>query len=533
MKRALGIALVMALSLCGCDRGATSVSTQNRQPNILFVIWDTVRVDHLSLYGHSRKTTPKLDAWAAQARVFEDCVSPGSTTVPAHASIFTGLFPTQHRADNEHPQLDEQFTTLAEILRDSGYATYMFSANPHLSATSKFTQGFDVAEHPWDPQYREEAIAIIRSKVTDEDESGELAGKLRNPNTVAKLTDWNVKTAGALAEKGALKWLESKPADKPYFVFINYMEAHRPLIPSRDHRARFMSPEQIAASYKVNRSWVSTWAYTFGLKEFSDEEIELTRLTYDACLAELDDLFADLLDGLRAAGQLDNTIVVLAADHGEHLGEHHMLDHQFSVYEELLRVPLIVWYPPKFAPGREKRPVMTMDLFPTLLKLAGVPDEHVPANEAVSLLSPMEHRDRLSEYPAPNTDALTEVARAYKRFDPRPWQRSLRAYYRDRFKLIDASDDHDELYNLQSDPHEQNNLATSRKELADAINDSLKALLKSLSRVGQRETLAPRTPEETKRLMDLGYVGSHGGEPEEEEEPETATQPASSPGEKP
>lgn len=516
-----------AAALSGCDRGSAGPALPAAAPpNILFVVWDTVRVDHLSLYGYGRSTTPKLDAWAAEAQVFENVVSPGSTTVPSHASMFTGLFPSQHRADNEHPQLDDRFVTLAEILRDSGYATYLFSANPHLSASGKFTQGFDLAEHPWDARYRDEAIAIVRAKVASEDESGELPEKLRNPAASARLTDWNIKTAGALAEKGALSWLGSKPQNTPFLIFLNYMEAHRPLIPSRAHRARFMSPEEIASSYKVDRTWASTWAYSFGLKEFTAEELELTRRTYDACIAELDDLFADLLHALRGAGHLQNTIVVLTSDHGEHLGEHHMLDHQFSVYEELLRVPLIVWYPPRLTAGREARPVMTMDLFPTLLELAGVPAERIPPHEALSLLRPASQRDRMAEYPAPNRDALQDVARAYPRFDPRPWQRSLRAYYRDRYKLIEASDDRDELYDLAQDAAEEKNLTELSPELRTELRAQIQQLLTALARPGSRETLTPRTADETARLQSLGYVGAGTGDGElEPESPTPSSQP--------
>ena len=122
-------------------------------------------------------------------------------------------------------------------------------------------------------------------------------------------------------------------------------------------------PADVDRSYRVDRSWTRMWEYTFGLREYSDDEIRLTRATYDATLLELDELLRDLLEALRETGHLDDTVVILTSDHGEQLGEHHMLDHQYSVYQTLLRVPLIVRAPgrlaagPGAAPGDELRPV--------------------------------------------------------------------------------------------------------------------------------------------------------------------------------
>ena len=259
---------------------------------------------------------------------------------------------------------------------------------------------------PWDEKYRKAALAITREKLNPGDQSSELVDKLRQ----GRLNDWSIKAAGELVQHGLESWLTSSDKSKPYFAFLNYMEAHRPLIPHARYRARFMSPAQLQASYQVDRTWTRYWSYTFGLAEYSPEEIELTRLTYDAAIFELDTLLRNLMTALEAAGALDNTVVVLTADHGEHLGEHHMFDHQFSVYQELLYVPLVVHYPPRFRPGRDDGRVSTYDLFPTLLDLAGV---DAPAStHAVNLLHPQADRQRLGECPGPLADALIRVQRA-------------------------------------------------------------------------------------------------------------------------
>lgn len=530
--RGLALGLV-SCTLWGCDRPSSAPPTDPR-PNILWIVWDTVRADRIGVYGCDKPTTPRLDVWAKDARVFADVVSAGSTTVPSHASMFTGLLPNQHRADNEHPQLDMRFETVAEILQEAGYATYLFSANPFISESQQFAQGFDAAEHPWSPKYEARAQRITREKIDPEDETGELAAKVRSPN--ARLNEWNIKTAGALAQDGVLTYLANKPPDKPFFVFVNYMEAHRPLIPLRRYREMMMTPAQVARSYKIDRTWVSTWAYTFGLKEFSPEDIEITRLTYDAAVRELDDLFANLLDGLRAAGRLDNTIVIFTADHGEHLGEHHMLDHQFSLYEELLRVPLIIHYPPKMAPGREDRPVSTIDLFPTILQWADVPASRIPRNAGVSLMSPLDRRNRIAAYPAPAMDAIQRVRQAIPSFDPTPWMRSLLAVYDVPHKLIASTDEGHELYDLAKDPHETTNLLPQETARAGEITKILRDLLERHASDGQREATRPMDDTTRGQLGTLGYVGSSSSEDDEEPESQGAvaeSQPTSRPASQP
>lgn len=491
--------LVAPLLTAGCERGR---GESVRPPNILLVVWDTARRDRMSLYGHTLTTTPFVDAWARQARVYDNCTSTGSTTVPAHGSIFTGLLPYQHGAHNNRPHLDPQWRTLAELLKARGYATYSFCANPHISQETYFTRGFDLDEHPWSPPYLEEAIRITASKITPEDESTELAERIRRG---LPLMEWNVKTSGALAQRGVEKWLDARPADQPFFIFLNYMEVHRPLIPPREYRERFMSPDQVDRSYKVDRTWVPTWAFAFGLHEYTPEELELTALTYDAAMAELDDLFRDLIESLRARGALENTVVVLTSDHGEHLGEHHMLDHQFSVYNELIYVPLIVHYPPRFPAGRDPRPAMNMDLLPTLLELAGAAPPPDLATVARHLLELPEQRPRLGEYPEAPPDAISRVERAYPSFDGRPWNRALRAFYNEPYKLIWASDGRHELYHVLDDPGERHNLAASDPDTLDGLLMAYERYMSSLELgLGAEGQLSE---DFRRRAESLGYVG--------------------------
>jgi arylsulfatase A-like enzyme len=502
VRRRLSLALVVLAALA-----AATCAAPERRPNVLWVVWDTVRADRLSLYGHDRPTTPRLDAWAAGARVFEDCLSTAGYTLPAHGSMFTGLLPSEHCAHNDHIVLDEAHTTIAELLQGAGYRTYLYSANPNISGAQGFDQGFDVAEHPWSPRFRDRAARIVSDKLAAEDLSSELPELFRRAaQQEPVLNAWHIKAAGELAQEALLSWLAGSDDERPYFAFVNYMEAHRPLVPPRAYRERMMTPEQVERSYGVDRGWLPTWEYTFGLREYGEQELELTRATYDAALAELDDLFGNLLDALREAGLLEDTIVVLTSDHGEHLGEQHMLDHQFSVYQPLLRVPLIVHYPERFAPGRDDRPVANFDLFPTLLELTGGSPPGGLLTKSISLLADSTTRLRFAEDPAPDQRVLAMVAEQHPDWDATRWRQTLRTVVRDGRKLIRASDDRVELFDLTTDPLEDRNLVAEEAATAAELRDDLEAFAGTLSLCSPAGEQLEMTPEQIERLKALGYL---------------------------
>ena len=230
----------------------------------------------------------------------------------------------------------------------------------------------------------DKAYGIVKNKIFPQDRSSELPYRLRSK----QISRWSIKASGELAQEGVQQWLTNCDSNRPFFIFLNYMEAHRPYLPSMFHRNRLMNEDQVKKSFEIDRSWLPMWFYTFGLSEYSEEELKITNLTYDATLSDLDDLFKSLVTTLENSGHLDDTVVILTSDHGEHLGEQHMLDHQYTIYEAVSRVPLIVWYPKLFTPGRDSRPVMNFDIFPTLLELAGVELNERFKTLAVSLTHP-------------------------------------------------------------------------------------------------------------------------------------------------
>lgn len=494
---ALAGAMALALGACGGEPSKPEAP----RPNVLWIVWDTVRADRLGVYGYDRPTTPNLDAWAKDARVFEDCISPGSWTVPSHASMFTGLLPSEHGAEHGSETLDDDLVTIAELLSADGYQTFSWTANPHISSAENATQGFQVQQHPWDKAVEKRAREIYDAKLATFPADSEQRRRGEREANAA----WVLKAAGELAREGLVDWLGKRDEKRPYFAFLNYMEAHRPLISAREHREAVMTPEEVEASYNSEVSWKATWGYCFNLVEVPEEDLHLLSRSYDAGIRELDALFGELMRSLEAAGALENTIVVLTADHGEHLSEHHLLDHQYSVAQVLVRVPLIVRYPARFAPGRETRPVMSMDLFPTLLELAGIEAPRAGVGHARSLLDPAAKRARITQYTKPFERPLVSMRKEYPDHDISVQERGLISIVEQPWKLVQEIGGVTRLYDLAQDPYETRDvgelhptvLARMRKQLAGVI-----ASVRPVGAAGSTE----RTEEQLRLLAALGYL---------------------------
>jgi len=495
--------LLVVACTAGCTTGdRPDVPAAQERPNVLWVIWDTVRADRLSLHGYELPTTPFLEQWSRGARVFDNCLSTASSTVPSHASMFTGLLPSEHGAFHTQRMLDDERVTIAELLGDAGYQTFLFAANPHLQEAQGFHQGFDVHEHPWDDQLHARALDIVRGKIDPEDRSSGLPERLKSSN----VKQWAIKAAGELAQERLLAWLGQRDHKRPYFAFLNYMEAHTPYIPPRHFREKLHPPELVERSYRIDNSYGTRWAHTFGEYDYSADDLEAMGAAYDAALLELDTLFRELIGGLRESGHLENTVIILSSDHGEHFGEHHLVDHQYSLYDPLLRVPLIVHYPRRFTPDRDSSPVATFDIFPTVLELAGVAAPDTAGSRATSLLRPRASRKRLAEYPAVFEPAIGATLLRYPDWDPAPWKRRLRAFYGERYKLLCSTDGRHELYDLESDPGELDNLWAARPELGANLMDELLALSATL-RVAAPGSEVELSDEQRRRLEALGYLG--------------------------
>jgi arylsulfatase A-like enzyme len=413
------LAAAAAVLAVSCDGG-----TPARRPNVLVVVMDTTRADRCSFLGYGRPTTPRLAEFAKDAVTFRDAWAPCCWTGPSHASLFTGLRPERHGyLETMRKRLDDTQTTLAERLRDAGWRTGCFTNNELISAERGLTQGFDVVQ----PFYLD----------------------AERPYPYAAET-----------HRRALAWALSKEGGgKPFFLFVNDMEPHLPYEPPPAVAARFVQgsppPPELEAARAFNFPW--SVGYTLGRTEVSPRKLSLLSDLYDGEIAALDDEIGRLLDGLRGAGVLDDTIVVVCSDHGESLGEHKVIGHLFSMHRSTLHVPLLVRYPGAFDGGSAVDEVVRLeDVAPTLLELCGVAP--IDGADGASLTGGLRGRVARGVF-GEQTHAMDQIARAFPGADLSIYTTSMRSVFDGRLHLIRHSTGRDELYDVRRDPGEVNDLA--------------------------------------------------------------------------
>jgi arylsulfatase A-like enzyme len=301
-------------------------------PNVLLVVLDTVRADRMSLYGYRRDTTPNLARLARRGVTFTQAHSTAPWTLPSHASMMTGLWPHQQSA-RLHGPLDGTHTTLAQFLATHGYATAGFVANTtYCSAETGLARGF---AHYEDHDLSPEGILCTSA----------LGRRLIWPGLVGA-GQWlgydlrvEIRKDAARMNRDLLAWL--KTTDKrPFFAFVNYLDAHSPYVPPASFDRHFgVTPES-----RDDLSILDRW-FTLDKATLSRRDIQLASDAYDDCLAYLDEQLGRLFDELDQGGVLGNTLVIVTADHGEQFGEHDLYCHASSLYEQEIHVPLLVILP--------------------------------------------------------------------------------------------------------------------------------------------------------------------------------------------
>ncbi len=479
----------------GCGR-------EERPPNVLWIVWDTVRADRLSLYGHDRSTTPNLEALAAAGRVY-DATSASCWTIPSHTSMFTGLFPGEHGVHGAGSRLAETTPTLAELLAARGYSTFLFSANPFLVMDLGTSRGFETVEHPMLEGLAERSLELVEERLHPLDRRNELRAGLRSKRTAG----WQRKAVGSLTNERFERFLDGRDESRPFFAFLNYMEAHRPRAPRREDLERFLDETEIRSWYRLDRSKARLHRLSLAIDDaepLGPRQLDLFRTAYDATLVELDELLAAVFEGLERRGLRDSTVVVLTSDHGEHLGEHGSYLHQYSLFEPVVSVPLVVWAPGRIEPGREAVPVSNVDLFPTLLALTGVEGPQRP--RLGNLLSPQPRHPVVSEYLVAYRAILAKKALEYPDWDPSPYERQLRSLRLGDSKLLWRSGGGNSLFDLADDPLEGVDLTPTDPTLASRLEGLLTHWI-SLGEDGEAGEVADElSDEQLEWLQDLGYL---------------------------
>lgn len=465
------------------------------RPNIVLVVLDSVRAPNASTYGYARATTPKLDRLAADGTVYERASSVGCWTLPVHASLFTGRYPIRHGVTISAEALGDSLPTLAEILGRHGYDTACFSNNAYISDASGLTRGFAHVDDLWRvTNPRGVSVPRLTQRIKALERRGPLlrpiVGLLRRLKRARLMMKaWRSrKDSGARHTNERIReWLRGRDRSRPFFAFVNLMEAHEPYLPPYPYNRQFV-PKRISPLRVLNVA--GRRDEILGSRR-RDEELEILEGLYDGTIRYADEMVGELVDLLDAeAGGAERTSIIVTSDHGDAFGEHGHLGHRLSLYEELLHVPLVIRHAAGTSgPKRVPHPVSVGDLFPTVLHMADA--REAEAGDFVSLLdaAPAD-RAIVAENTGPKSiDGL--VARSRREGD---------------LKLIWRSDGRHELYDLAQDPAERANLYASHADAA-AMLGRMEAWIASMTADAADVDDASYDDETMERLRGLGYVG--------------------------
>jgi arylsulfatase A-like enzyme len=441
-----GLAIGVALPGCGCKREQPQPGVALAPPppryNVVFVSFDALQAAHVGCLGYSRNVTPTLDRVARESVLFTRAYSVASWTVPSSMSWFTGVYPSEHRMVNKFSvytpdeqklanlkELAPELVTLADIFRQNGYATGAFTGNAGVSGGFGYDQGFDV-------YYFEQ-------------------GKF-----------------GGLDESipRALAWLKAN-RHRPFFLFLHGYDAHGQNTPADGLDYRFVD-KNYDGKYRGTEQEQEILREE-GLEKrqltMRDADVRFWRAVYDEKINRADEQFARFLAEFDQLGVNDRTIFVLTSDHGTEFYEHRRFDHGFTLYNELLHVPLVVKVPGRFAGKVVADRVGSIDVMPTILELAGlsVPEKARRQLRGASLV-PALRGERVTRDVFSETDYRQYT---YKRSVITP----------DGWKLVYTLEDKSrELYDLDADPGEQKDLAASESRRADELQGKVFAHFKSI-----------------------------------------------------
>lgn len=433
------------------------------RPNIVLIVWDTVRAQQLSAYGYHRKTTPVFDKLASEGVLFQRATANSCWTLPTHASMFTGLLPRTHAASNGgYAKLAKERKTIAEFLSEAGYETVGLSAN-HISAGRRtaISQGFQLFH---EPRPSAETAAV--------------------PAQVLRMLFYPYDDGAMAIERALRRWLLSRrEIDKPYFLFVNLFEPHD-LYRARSDLVEMSPGITLAEARKWSKaSDARRLVVGPGRKDDTERSWQGLRDLYDGEIRYVDHMTGNLLSLLRAAGEpASNSLLIVTSDHGENLGEHDLGDHIFSVHDTLLHVPLVLSWPGHISKGtRDHRRIATIDLFATIAEAAGLAEDVYASSASSSLLgmgeqSPSNARKTpvvAEAWPAPIT--LEQVVDKYKFATPQGrFNTALFAIYDGDWKYIRGSGQgREQLFNLGTDPKEEHDLSAQEPERCARMSDML------------------------------------------------------------
>lgn len=490
---------------CSSQEYATNSCRMVERPNVAVVVLDTARAK--DTVPADPAVTPALAALAKSGTEYQNAFSSAPWTLPSHASLFTGTYPTEHGAHGDHTYLDGSLRTIADIFREAGYETVGVSNNTWITDEFGFSRGFETfrtgrectrSNDGSTNSGLERSITKLKHSVhtlatRTARQRGFLDSQQSTDNGGTHTTDW------------IKRWISDRNTQNPFFLFVNYIEPHAEYRPSRKYAERFLPEDATYEEAMAVRQ--DPRGYDVGQYDLSDRELALLRALYRAEIASVDAYLGRLTDSLLANER--ETILVVMGDHGENIGDHGLFGHQYSTHDTVLHVPLIV-HGGAFAGGKSNTQlVQPLDLPPTLLDAAGI-----NAPEARKQFSGR------SIHPTVDTEAREQVFAEY--ISPQPSIAALKARFGelpDQFerlaqtrrtvrtteeKLVRRSDGTMTYYRVDDDPMEQTNLVGKRPVRVAALENQLDEWQASIDRttVSTEVSISDTTE---RRLADLGY----------------------------
>jgi arylsulfatase A-like enzyme len=469
-------------------RARSSIGRRDLQ-GVVLIQADTLRPDHLDVYGYERETAPSLRRMAAEGALFRRCIAQGTWTKVSSPSILLSLYPSSHRIANFTDRLPDAATSLAEVFRDAGFATLSLSSVFFTGKLTNLQQGYEELH-----------------------ESTSLA----DPESS--------KTAREYVDR-LLPWLELHRQD-PFLVYLHVFDPHDPYRPPRPYDTLFGDPSDHAEherqAQEVRRFIENPLLRAFGMPSRAelaaagfdpDAYVAHDRDWYDGSIRAMDVELGRVFEALRQLGLAESTLVVFTSDHGEEFLEHGRTFHGQSVHGELARVPLVLWAPGRVPAARVvEETVQSVDIAPTILGLAGLPP--LPQAQGASLAPLLAERAPGADPPPgwPRPAIIEKLAES----DPTSPTRIggvATAIVDDGWKLIERVEPERptrrELYDVERDPLEQEDLAAERPDVVTGLVQRLEAWRAAVSAVRLEPEAAAEgatSPEELERLKALGYV---------------------------
>ncbi|MFQ6103538.1 MAG: sulfatase-like hydrolase/transferase [Candidatus Glassbacteria bacterium] len=486
--------VIISLSRAGTGNPAARGIPSPSMPNVLVLLIDTLRADHLSCYGYERKTSPNIDKLAEEGALFLNAYSQASWTKPATASLMTGYFPSTHQTTTMGSGLMESFRILPEVYRDKGYRTAILTSNNLVSPLFGFDQGVDLFYYGKAQMVRELMLGnIIRTLLRgNQDRKRKVEDYFWKLEAILRFRERVDYDSSVDSLNGRfLEWVDEDSA-RPFFAYIHYIEPHFPYTPPPPYDTRFTS---ILPGAYVQPT------HNYGFQPFDRMEsverelIETVVGEYDGEIAYLDNRLGAFFYELGERELLDGTIILLTSDHGEEFFEHSMWGHGHSLFNEVVRIPMLIRYPQAIEAGTRITAISSLvDVMPTLLDLSGIDDEIESAGR--SLVPALREGDRGPV----SFDAYGEVLKGGRR----AW------FYTDgRYKLLKYEKGllkKTLLFDLSSDSDENRDISDSLINLRDSLLAKMEAIHRSSSSKaveGESRKIDKATEDQLKAL---GYI---------------------------